>query len=185
MSINEIAAALAVEMTIITGEIWRTIPDTDEHNQRPQIFSPSAYLFIYLNWDKRLSISASTPRGMKTCKTAKSITCDPKRTPEAIARDITARLLPDAREYFAESKAYDHQQRKEEATNALIDKMLQKYLPHKWRNGGNEKFTNEYHKTANAPEVEACRNYENQIEIQVTLAIKPALELLKQLTKEN
>ena len=113
------------------------------------------------------------------------ITCALDRTPEAIARDIIARLLQRAREHLAKSKSYDQKRRKEEATQKLKENYLKKYLTHQWHNGGNPAWTNEYQEPKPAAPISAYIRYDGTIEIKTNLPIKQALKLIKKLQESK
>lgn len=179
--LDETTKILAVEMSIITGEIWRA--EFDDNYRYPQIFSPSAYLYLMETYPRgRMEIRASAPRKMREKRTPEKITVDPNRTPEAIAQDITRRLLPHARAHLLESIKYHNEKEKEEATKKLTDRYLQKELPHEWRNHNNTvNFTNEYDKEPDAPPITARRYYDGTIEINTRLPIREALKIIRHL----
>ena len=168
---------LAVEMTARTGEIWRAVI-TDRFNH---IESPSACLSLNEHWQNhRLTIHAAAPPEMKEPRIGETITADPKRTPEAIARDIENRILTHARAHLAESREYDAEQRRQEARRKLRNKMLMKYCPKEYQH---EKFcTITGSQSGYIERVYAHPTYDNLINIEINLPLPEALKLLKQLT---
>ena len=176
-----LAAQLAVELTIITSELWRVQPETE--STFLQIFSPTAFLSMRTGYDVRgrVQITASEPREMKSPKRGESITYALDRTPEAIARDIYARLLPAARAHLAESKIYDHEQRKEKAIKALREKYIKKYLPDIYSRHTSETI---FHRPNDWKSVRAQLTYEDKVEITVNLPYMQALKILQYL-QEN
>jgi hypothetical protein len=177
------ARELAVELTILTGELWTARPFSDEpEDQRAYTDSATATLYFFTSWrDNRLSISASAPAGMREMKSGEKITCDPTRTPEAIARDIKNRLLPHARAHLTESRAYDLERRKAEAKKNLRSNLIKKYCP----NETNGKFYSNKKADHYRERVFAEITYNDLINIEINVSLTEALKLLKQLTKEN
>lgn len=171
-----IAAPLAVELTIITGELWRVHNDAERWTQ---IYSPTAWLSLYTGYDirGRVAIKATAPREMREPVTGERITCALDRTPEAIARDITARLLPTARAHLEKSKAYDLQKRKEDAAANLRKSLIRQFAPEEWNN--------QFHKSSSKKDDYTTRmsiditNYNNSAEIKIRLPFTKALKLLK------
>jgi hypothetical protein len=180
------ARELAVELTILTGELWTARPFSKDEpeDQRAYTDSATATFYFYTSWrSDRLSISASAPAGMREMKSGEKITCDPTRTPEAIARDIKNRLLTHAREHFTESRAYDLERRKAEAKKNLIAKLIMRYLPKEYQNESWCSETKSRH--GYTDRIHARTTYDNLINIEINLPLKEALKLLKQLTQEN
>ena len=182
--LNPLIKTLAIELTIITGELWLTRLDHSEWNQRPHADSQSATLYFYQEWNKknRLSIKASAPEGMREKTNGDSISCDLTRTPQAIAQNIAHRLLPHARTHLQESKEYDLERRKEEAKRNLRKNLLMRYCPKEYQN---DKFcTNDSPGRNNYKKrIYASPTYDNLINIEINLPIKDAIKLLKQLTQ--
>lgn len=176
-----LAAPLAVEMTIITGELWRVRTETE--STFLQIFSPSAYLSMWTGYNirGRVQIKASEPQKMKSPRRGESITCALDRTPEAIARDICARLLPAARAHLEISKAYDLRERKEKNAKNLRENFIKKYLPDEYHNYHSER---QFHRRGDSKTLRAQLTYENKVEIKLNLDFIKALQLLKHL-EEN
>lgn len=176
MNPEELAAPLAVELTIITGEIWRAF--TSEQHQ-PQIISPSACFTLSQSWNarERVTIKADAPKGTHTKTRGRSITCALDRKPEAIARDITARLLPHALEYFTESANYDKEKRKEEAAANLKENFIKQFT--------DEKYNGKFYKKSKDKDsrlwVDVC-DYDNTAIIEIRLPFTKAVQLLKHIT---
>jgi hypothetical protein len=174
---NEIIKALAIELTIITGETWRT-DLTERHNH---LRSESAHLYIYQQWNtkNRLNFRASVPQEMKELRTTADISCSIDRTPQAIAQDISNRLLPHARKHLAESTTYDLQERKKDAKNNLRKNLIMRYLPKEY---DDKKFCTD---TKGYKErIYAHETYNDLINIEINLPLPAALKLLKLITKE-
>ena len=179
LDLDRICKMLAVEMTASTGELWRIVPETDQY--RPQIVSPSACLLIGEDWrTHRLNITADAPRGMKERTRGESITCNPKRAPEAIARDITARILQHARAHLSESIQYDNQQRKEEAAALLRESLMSQFTDKKY-NGKLYKSS----KDRNRQMWVEINNYDNSATVEIRLPFADALRLIKHIEKEK
>lgn len=173
--INQVARTLAVEMTARTGELWRAMI---RPNHNPQIESPTACLCVSYHWRTgRLDIHAGSPPEMLERKTGETITCNPERKPEAIAADICARLLTHAREHLRESAEYDRQRRQEEAEKILRLNFLRKYLPSEYQH---EKLCNSNHR--GPANIYASLTYDNEVKLEITLPLREALKVLKQIT---
>lgn len=168
----DLCKSLAVEMTARTGEIWRTVEDAQNWTH---IESPTACLSLRDDWrTHRLAIHATAPNATREKTTGETITCDPERRPEAIARDIETRLLAHARQHLAESKEYDRKRRQEAAEKNLRLSFLRKYLP---REHQPDKLCNaDSMKRAN---IYAQLTYENLVELEITLPLKQALQILE------
>lgn len=100
---------LAIELTILTGQV--VTAEKGEGRFDYLHFEDGGKLSLYNSYG-RLEISPSRPTGIKVnCYDQTSITVSEARTPEAIARDIARRLLPEAREYWQrcrdQQKKYD------------------------------------------------------------------------------
>lgn len=172
---EEIAAPLAVEMTILTGEIWRV---ATSQNGNPQIVSTSACLTLSQAWNQRgrVQLRASVPPAIRQKKSGQEITCSLSRPVENIARDIIARLLQHAREHLAESTAYDLEKRKEEAAEKLRENLIKPFAP-KLHNG---KFYNPGSKKNSRSTLWVeIYDYCNEAEIKIRLPLRKALQLLK------
>ncbi len=164
-------------MTARTIELWRVV-ETPE--QWAHIESPSACLQLRDDWrTHRLAIHATAPHKMREKTQGETITCDPGRTPEAIARDICARLLTHARAHLTESIIYDTEKTREKNIKNLREKMLKKYLP----NESNGKFYSEKKADRYRQRVWAETSYDDLINIEANLPIGEALKLLKLLTQ--
>lgn len=177
IDIDQITKTLAVEMTARTGELWRATTDINQWNR---IESPSACLLLREDWrTRRLRIHASAPAKMREKTTGETITCDPNRTAEAIARDIENRLLQHARAHLVESIEWDAEQTREKNAQQLRGKMVKKHLP----NEANGKFYSDSKADKYRPRVWAELTYGKMVNIEVNLPLAEALQLLKQLTK--
>lgn len=185
IDLNPIVKNIAVELTIITGELWTARADNSNYNQRPHADSPTATLYFSQDWrtKSRLTIRADAPAEIQEPRTGESITCDLTRTPQAIAQDINRRLLPHARTHLAESKTYDLSKRKAKACENCRDNLIKKYLPEEYN--GNFFSKKKAGKNGYKSRVIASPTYDDMIEIELNLPLPEALKLLKQLTKEN
>lgn len=174
-----LAAPLAVELTILTGEIWRT--HKDDH--RTAIYSDTAYLTLWTGYGMqgRIQINATAPRDMREPGQGYKITCAADRTPEAIARDIATRLLKDAKDHLSKCKAYDHEKRKEKAIETLRQRYIKKYLPEFWCRYSNDQPI--FHRSNDWKTIRAQLTYENKVEITINLPFMEALKLLKHIQK--
>lgn len=173
-----LCVSLAVEMTARTGELWRMIERGDNW---PHIESPSACLSLRDDWmTHRLAIHATAPHGMREKTNGESITCDPKRTPEAIARDIEIRLLAHARAHLQESIQYDTQRRQEEAAANLRKNMIRRFTEEEY----NGKLYKRSKDRARRMWID-INNYDHSATIEIHLPFADALQLLKQIEKGN
>lgn len=178
INIDQMTKILAVEMTARTGELWRAMIDPDHWNH---IQSDTACLSLREDWrTHRLAIHATAPDKMREKTTGESITCDPTRTAEAIARDIETRLLAHARAHLIESKEWDAEQTRQKNASALRGRMIKKYLPNEYQN---DKYCTDADRYQER--VYAHPTYDNLINIEINLPLPEALKLLKQLTKGN
>jgi len=125
----QLTQTLAVEMTAITGTIWRA--DIDPDRWANHIFTETAYISLSIDGYSapyRLKAWASTPRGIASLIDHETISMSIDRQPAALAADIKRRLLPHAQSYLIECKQHqdriDQQTRKENE----IRKALSKYL---------------------------------------------------------
>ena len=177
-----LAAPLALELTILTGELWRS--SQEPGSVWTNIISPSACLTMRTGYDikNRVEIRATAPRQIKSRSTGESITCSLDRSPEAIARDIINRLLPAARAYLTDSIQYDHEKRKETAITKTRERFIKKYLPEEWRNYSNEPAT--FHRARDWKSIRAQLTYENKVEIKINVDFMKALEILKYLQEK-
>lgn len=175
--IDHLTKILAVEMTARTGELWRAVIEADQWNH---IESPTACLSLREDWrTHRLSIHATAPRQVREKTTGETITCDPGRTAEAIARDIESRILKHARTHLVESVQYDAEKTREKNAKNLREKMLRKFLPYE----SNGKFYSGKKADRYTERVWAETTYNNLINIEINLPLPEALKLLEQLTK--
>jgi hypothetical protein len=169
--------SLAVEMTARTGELWRVIEDAERWTH---IESPSACLQLRDDWrTHRLAIHATAPSRMREMTTGETITADPTRTPEAIARDICNRLLNHARAHLAESKAYDREKMLEANAKKLRESMIKRYCPEQY----NGKFASGKKADLYRERVWAELTYNNLVNIEINVTMGEALKLLKLLTQ--
>ena len=103
----QITKSLAAELSAADfPHIWRVAKGRRDWWQT--LITTDAWLTLQINND-RLVIASDRPREMKSASTAERITVAIDRKPEAIARDIQARLLPNAREYFRRCRDYTKQ----------------------------------------------------------------------------
>lgn len=174
--LNELAKNIGLELTLKTGELFRILIEPERN---PQIYSATAYFTTSEDWrTHRIKITASTPRGMHAKRDPDSITCNPKRSPEAIARDICARLLTSARQHLAESIELDKEIRQTQARKKLRLNLIKKYLPHEYQP---EKFCNGTRQTT--PTIYAQLTYNNLVNLEINLPIGEALALIQHLKR--
>lgn len=177
LNLDQVCKMLAVEMTASTGELWRIVPETDQY--RPQIVSPSACLLISEDWrTHRLNITADAPHGIRERTRGETITCDPKRAAEAIARDIKTRILQHARAHLAESILYDTEKRKKEAAAHLRESIMSQFTQEKY-NGKLYKKS----KDRNRRMWINITDYDNTATIEIHLPFADALRLVKHIEK--
>lgn len=127
--LHELTKLLAVEMTISTGELWRT--EINNNWWTTQIHSDTAYISLSLDGYKppvRLKAWTSTPAFITALRGSETISMNADRDPASLAAYITRRLLTPARVFLVQCRAsqdeHDRQQRKEQ----LIKNLLSHYL---------------------------------------------------------
>lgn len=167
---------IAVEMTIRTGELWRVI----EHPDRwTHIESATACLSLRDDWrTHRLAIHATAPHGVQEKTTGETITANPNRQPEAIARDICARILDHARAHLIESHAWHTKKTHEEAAAHLRESIMRRFA--------NEKYNGKLYrksKDRNRRMWIDVNNYDHTATIEIHLPYTEALRLLKEIEK--
>jgi hypothetical protein len=163
---------LAVEMTARTGELWRVM-EYPEH--WTHIESRTACLQLRDDWrTHRLAIHATAPANMREKTTGETITADPNRKAEAIARDIESRILTHARAHLAESKAYDTEKMHEEAAAHLRESIMSQFTQEKY-NGKLYKKSKDRNRRMWIEIV----NYDNSATIEIHLPFADALRLAK------
>jgi len=168
--------SLAVEMTARTGELWRVVENPERWTH---IESPSACLQLRDDWrTHRLAIHATAPGRMREKTTGETITCDPTRTPEAIARDIESRILQHARAHLAESIQYDTEKTHEEAAAHLRESIMSQFTQEKY-NGKLYKKSKDRNRRM---WIEIC-NYDNTATVEIHLPFAEALRLVKHIEK--
>ena len=132
--LEKLTKVLAVEMTASTGELWRAAIDAD--SWVTQIYSPTAYISLKLEeWRQphKLTAWASTPKGIAHLSDDGQMSCNPERQPEAIAADITRRLVAHARAYLVKCKASQDEHDKAERKKQLIKNLIGRYLTNNGR----------------------------------------------------
>jgi len=158
---------LAVEMTARTGELWRIVEHPDKW---PHIESPTACLTVRESWKtKRIEIQATAPHGTREPHNGQTITCDPTRKPEAIARDIENRILAHARKHLQESIQFDLERTKDKNRINLRRELFKKWMPKTDHNGD--------------PYGEGIKiyfTYDGRAKLTLELSLKDALQLLKE-----
>ncbi len=85
---------------------------------------------------QRLEFRASFPPEMERVYNAPSITVSATRTPEAIARDLLHRLIPDARAHFAKCHEATRKAKADRATHAALLHMLEPFTNWKRTDSG-------------------------------------------------
>ena len=167
---------IAVEMTVRTGELWRVI----EHPEKwTHIESPSACLQLREAWrTHRLEIHATAPHGIREKTLGETITADPNRQPETIARDICARILDHARAHLTESHAWHTQKTHEEAAANLRKSLIKRFTEEEY-NGKLYKRS----KDRNRRLWVDVNNYDHTATIEIHLPFAEALRLLKEIQK--
>lgn len=167
IDLDQFSKSLAVEMTVRTGELWRAVIDPERN---PQIESSCACLYLSEDWQThRVRFMPSAPRGTKETRNEDRITCDPGRSMAAIARDVCARILPQAVEHLTQSREYDRQRRKVEAEENTRLRLLSKYMPKRDHRG--DPYDGEG--------MTAHITYDKQIELTIRLPIAEALKICK------
>lgn len=91
---------LAIELGMLTGEV---ITGEDQEHYYVYLIFPEGKLGLHEG--KRLEVHALQPDGCtQVIPAPQKITLDPSRPLEAIARDITRRILPEARAYWTAAR---------------------------------------------------------------------------------
>lgn len=107
--------------------LWRV--KRNKHDAWYQTLTTTdAFIDIQNGRDKnRLCIQATRPQEMYNAYNAPEITVSEDRNPEAIARDIVGRLLPEAREYFKKCHTISRKEKEDRATHAAMLHKLQSF----------------------------------------------------------
>jgi hypothetical protein len=125
-ALNQLSRSLAAELSAADfPHLWRV-----QRNSRrawyETLTTSDAWLMLQRD-GQRIIISADHPREMKRGGISERITVASDRTPEAIARDIRARLLPAAREYFRKCHEQTRKEKQRQITHALLLHRLQSF----------------------------------------------------------
>lgn len=171
MTPEDIAAPLAVEMTILTGEMWRT----NAADHRTLVYSDSACFSLNQAWNERgrLRISATAPLGIQEKTDGESITCAMSRGAEKIARDIITRILTSARDHLRESITYNDKREREKNAADLRKKIMMRFAENEY-NGKLYKRTDRNNRLW----IE-INNYDNSATIEIHMPFAKCVELLK------
>lgn len=172
----ETIRAIALFLTIETGELFTMAKDRNENDY---LVSESAHFRIYKDWRVQNKIKVvADALNMKENKQGESIGLDSKRNPSDLARDIKNRLLSHARKHLTESRAYDERERKKESAANLRKNLLKQFTPDE----ANGKLYLRYPESRRA-QMWTHIDYDNKIEIEITLPIREALQLLKHIQR--
>jgi hypothetical protein len=171
--IYHLAQRLTLELCLLDfPNIWRIKPYTGAWYEI--IYTRDAFLMLHTHANNRAFIGATTPREMTRASNADSITVSLDRDPEAIARDVMHRLLPNARAHFATSRAYT---RKEKDKKEQLNILLSRLKPFEtWRNVHADNHRAQwYGKNDTRAEI-----YAERIDLRIdNLNLESALKILK------
>lgn len=133
--LHTLARALVIELSILDfPNIWKVNRNRREWYET--ITTRDAWIMIQRD-GKRIHFSADHPREMERVYNAPSITVSADRTPEAIARDIRARLLTDAREHFQKCHAETLRKKARQETHTLLLHSLREFTT--WKQTDSDK----------------------------------------------
>jgi hypothetical protein len=176
----EIAKSLAVELSAADfPHLWRMTRSRGDWWQ--ELKTDDAWLMIQENGG-RLVIASDRPRQMKTAGNAERITCSLERTPQAIAQDITRRLLPNAREYFARCREYTRNWQKEQEDHTEILHMLEPFT--QWKRTDSDGVRTEWRSARATADIYTDRAYWLKIADPTVDEILQILRILETTRKE-
>jgi len=174
-SLEQLTQALAVELsTADFPHLWRVAKGRRDWWQT--LITTDAWLTLQLNND-RVTIASDRPREMKTASTAERITVAIDRKPEASARDIVNRLLPNAREYYARCREYTKTWRAEQQDHAELLHMLEPFTT--WKRTDSDGTRTEWNATRAKADIYTDRIYSLTVDSPTTDEIIKILEILK------
>lgn len=176
-TLHHIAQSLAAELSAADfPHFWRVVK-----HERGEWFqdlkTDDAWLCLQHAPNNRLAIIADKPKGMKTAGQAERITVASDRTPEAIARDIRARLLPNAREYFARCRDYTRKWKQDQDDHAQLLHMLAPFTT--WKRTDSDGTRSEWQASRARADIYHDRIYSVKIENPTTDELLQILKLLK------
>lgn len=176
----EIAKSLAVELSAADfPHLWRVVRGRRDWWQK--LKTEDAWITIQEN-SGRLIVTSDRPRQMKTAGNSERITCSLDRPLQAIAQDITRRLLPNARDYFARCREYTRNWKKEQEDHAQILHILEPFT--NWKRTDSDGTRTDWHSHRASADIYTDHIYTLKIDRPTTDEILKILRILETTQKE-
>ena len=164
--------SLAVEMSVIDfPNLWKL--DRNRREWYEELTTRDAWLMMQRD-GKRIHISADHPREMERVYNAPSITVSADRTPEAIARDIVTRLLPNARAYFQTCRAETIRVKERQQAHQLLLHSLKEFTT--WKQTDSDKTRTQWR--GNKARADVYSNFISELRID-SPTIEQTITILK------
>ena len=165
--------SLAVELSAADfPHIWKRA--RNRSNWYEELITDDAFLMLQFNNTKRLSIASDKPNAMRSAGSADRITVDPNRTPEAIARDIVTRLLPNARAYFQTCRAETIRVKERQQAHQLLLHSLKEFTT--WKQTDSDKTRTQWR--GNKARADVYSNFISELRID-SPTIEQTITILK------
>jgi len=128
-TLNTLMRKVAAELSAADfPHLWRVRPNRRDWYET--LYTVGAWLYIHKD-GQRIEICADHPPQMERAYNAPSITISATRTPEAIARDLLNRIIPDARAHFDKCLEITRKAKADRATHAELLHRLEPFT--KWK----------------------------------------------------
>jgi len=171
-NLHTLAINLAVEMSVIDfPNLWKL--DRNRREWYEELTTRDAWLMMQRD-GKRIHISADHPREMERVYNAPSITVSADRTPEAIARDIVTRLLPNARAYFQTCRAETIRVKERQQAHQLLLHSLKEFTT--WKQTDSDKTRTQWR--GNKARADVYSNFISELRID-SPTIEQTITILK------
>lgn len=131
----------------------------------------------------RISIHADHPREMKHSGEYERITVAADRKPEAIARDIANRLIPNARAYFRQCHEATRKDKEERANHAAILHALEPFK--RWKNTESDGRRTSFYANRAQLDIYATKVYSLKIDSPTMEEVTQILALLERTPKHH
>jgi len=151
--------------------LWKL--DRNRREWYEELTTRDAWLMMQRD-GKRIHISADHPREMERVYNAPSITVSADRTPEAIARDIVTRLLPNARAYFQTCRAETIRVKERQQAHQLLLHSLKEFTT--WKQTDSDKTRTQWR--GNKARADVYSNFISELRID-SPTIEQTITILK------
>lgn len=177
--LRALSMELAAELSAADfPNLWRIGKKSDAWYQ--QLTTRDAWLMLSVE-NSRVVVSADRPREMARAEYPEKITVDANRTPEAIAKDITRRLLPAARKHFQKCREATRKEKERKQAHTVLLNRLQQFT--RWKNTHDEGKRTQWYSHRTKADLYSDEIYELRIEkptIEEALQILAILEPQKE-----